>query len=64
MRMTPVYNKSLLGYIANAEKVTYGQLSKDFFNGNTTLLDMELDILIGMGCIRIEDDMYCFIQNP
>ena len=64
MRIKPVYNISLLTEIRNAKKISYNDLWNAFGRGNPTMLDIELNTLESMGCIKIEEHIIEFIHNP
>lgn len=64
MRITPVYNISLLTEIRNSKKISYEDLLNTFGSRNKTMFDSELATLESMGCIKNEDGIIEFIHNP
>ena len=64
MKITPVYNMTLLGIIYKAKRISYDELLEKRENSCKAVLDNELATLIGMGCIKECDGDYIYVKHP
>ena len=63
MRISPVYNISLLNQIRDAERISYDDLWAKNSDMVKRIFDDELETLKKMGYIRIEDDICIFVTR-
>lgn len=58
MRISPVFNVSLLQFIKRHAGVAVSDIlaTEEFKGSNSTVIESDLAVLVGMGEIRITDD--------
>ena len=71
MKVSKVYNGTLLNIIAQKEEITYEELKKEYceptpsgvVSGRNVMFDSDLKVLESEGYIKIEDDLITYIKR-